>query len=901
MNWLARLLPGRFLQRLLHLVARRRMDREMADEIQEHLDEKIEDLVAGGMSRADATSAARRAFGNVTLTAERGHDVWGWTSLETWWVDLRYACRQLRKYPAFTLVAVLSSALGIGASTAVFSVLYAVLINPYPYRDPARIVHLHVVDKGAFLFDLPLSNQQFREFERSPVLDAAMAMDVEGMAATGGDLPEPISAGYLSANAFEFLGVPPLLGRVFTRNEARPQGIVLSYGYWWRRYSGQPDIVGQTVRLDYQSYTVIGVMPRRFAWWDCDVYLPLRPSPDPDRLATVFARITPGVSDRAAEQALQSLVGTLAAQRPGRLPPAFQIRLLHMTAIATGRLSGTLAVVGAAVGLLLVIGCANVSILLLARGAARTHELAIRVAVGASRIRILRQLLTESILISLVGGAAGVLLADGAVDLISILLPAGTFPSESVITLSTPVLVFSTLVAIMTGTLFGLWPALQFSHPEFGRLMTGGSRGSRCSRASRGHDLLIAGQAALTLVLLAGAGATGRAFTALLHTRLDYDPQNLTSTRIDLRDGTYTEWNDRVAYYDRIRQATARSPGVVSAALSLTELPPVTLFRSSAVELSDRSSAEWQTALLSEVSAEYFSTLRVPMLQGRAWTEAETRQAVHVAVVNATMARRYWPSGSPLQQVIRLPELKASTTWTLASPGNDGRVRIVGVVADTPSAGLKEPSAPTVYVPYSLVVGDSLRVITRTTGAPAQATVPVASSMAPSIVSRAIAEQLRSIIQTVDPDQPVGPARTAVDLLEAQGWARERLTASIFGAFAGLGVLLSAAGLYSVVSYVVSQRLTEFGIRMALGARRLDVVRLVLASAMRPMLTGVTAGLGLCMIFNRLLVRWTEANVRDPYVMMPVILLLVGVTVAAALVPACRAAATNPMNVLRGE
>ncbi len=865
------------------LVGRRRLREELAEEIQEHLDEKIDDLVAGGMNREEASFAARRAFGNVTLTAERGHEVWGWPSVETWWVDARYGCRQLRKSPGFTLVAVLSSALGIGASTAVFCVMYAVLINPYPYREPDRLVHLHVFDQGGFLFDLPLSSQQFEEFQHSPVLDEAMAMDVEGMAATGGDFPEPVNAGFLSPNAFEFLGVPPRLGRVFTGDATTEQDVVLSYAYWQTHYGGQSSVLGQILQLDRQSYRIIGVMPRRFAWWNCDVYLPLAPSPDPDRLASVFARLKAGVDDGAAERALQSITADLARQRPNRLPATFAIRVVHLDEIAAGQLSGTLTVIGMAVGLLLFIGCANVSILLLARGTGRTQEVAVRVALGASRGRIVRQLLTESILISIAGCALGVLLAREAVHLVAILLPEGTFPTEAAIQLSMPVMLFSASVAMVTGIVFGLWPAVHFSHPELQAMLQAGSRKLAGHRgAQQGHNLLIAGQVALTLVLLAGAGATARVFEALLHTRLDYDPQGVTSIRVDLRDGTYTQWGERARYYERIRQAVARNPAITSVAVSLTDLPPAMPFRSSPIEIPDRPLQERQSAFLSEVSSEYFSTLRIPLLQGRAWSAWETARAVPVAVVNASLAERDWPGSSPLGQLLHLPGLKATTAWAVDSPWNDGWLEVVGVAADTPNTGLSDRAAPTVYVPFTLVIGDSLRVITRSAGPPL-ATV------------RFVAERIHAI----DPDQPISQIRTAADLLDAQGWARERLTASLFAAFAVLAVLLSAAGLYSVVSYAVSQRAQEFGVRMALGARPIDVVRLVLRSALEPTAVGVAAGLSLCLIFNAALVRWVHANVRDPYVITPIVVMLVGVATLAALLPACRAASANPMTVLR--
>jgi putative ABC transport system permease protein len=885
MNWLRR------------LVSQRRLHRELAEEIQAHLEEKVEDLIEGGLSRAEAVSAARRAFGNATMIEERGREVWGWPFAETWRADVRYACRRVRRSPTFMLVSVLSIALGLGATTVVFSVIHAVLINPYPYRDADRLVHLHVFNRGDFVFDLPLSDRQFEELQGSPIVDEAMAMDTEGMSAAGGSLPEPVNAGYLSSNAFGFLGVPPLLGRPFTPEDvtgasATPQRVVvLGYGYWQKHYGARPNVLGQILRLDDRDHRIIGVMPRRFAWWDCDVYLPLEHSPDPDRLASVFVRLKPGISDGMAEPALQTLVERLSKERPHRLPPQFRIHLVHMKAIAAGPWSGTLLMLFGAVGLLLVIGCANVSILLLARGSATMPELAIRAAIGASRSRIARQLFTESIVISCAGGLLGILLARIGVDLVPRLLPDGTFPAESVVRLSGPVLVFGAALAVLTSVLFGLWPALSLSHPELNQIRRiGASRpagrmpGGGVTGAGSSHNLLVAGQVALAVVLLATAGAAIRSFSALIHTGLDYQPRDVASVRVDLRDGTYTQWDQRVSYLDRIRRRVASSPGITSVAISSSDLPPARPFHSSVVESPGVAVQERQTVLLNEISAEYFPTLGIPLLRGRLWTESETRQAAHVAVINRSMAKRYWADRDPTRLWIHLSDLRATTTWALASVRNDGWVQIVGVAADTPNDGLENPAVPAMYIPYTLVTGDSFRLIAR-------------SAEHLDLLVRTMADGIHAI----DPDQPVTQARTAEEALDADLWAHGGLTASLYGLFALMALLLAAVGLYSVVSCVVSQRTHEFGVRVALGARRTELVRMVLTWAAQPTFAGLLAGLALSVALDEVLGRWTHISARDPYVLASLVVLLVGVTTLAALVPACRAASVDPMRALRAE
>ena len=871
MNWIGR------------LFARSTLDRELEEEIQGHLAEKIDDLIAEGMTPSEARLAARAAFGNVTLTAERARDVWGWPALETLWVDVRYGWRQLRKRPGITAMAVLSSATAIGATTAILSVLYGIVIDPYPYKDSDRIVHLHVFNEGAFLFDLPLSNGQFQQFAHHAVLDGAMAIDVEGMSRTDGDLAEAVNAGFLSPNAFEFLGVEPSLGRTFAGEaaiSAAPQPVVLSHRYWQARFNGDPGVLGQTVHLDRTPFQVIGVMPSRFALWDCDVYLPLKPSADPNRLATVVARLKPGITDTDAQRELQALVATLAAERPDGLPPTSEIRLLHLGDIALGQFSGTLAIISGAVALLLIIGCANVSILLLAQGTAKTQELAVRVAVGASRGRLVRQLLTESILISLAGAGLGVGLASLAITVIPTLLPQGTFPSESVIELSSPVLLTGVLASILTGVLFGLAPALRFSHPEFHTPQLTNGRPEPSSDAVASHFLLIAGQVALTVVLLAGAAATRRSFESLVDSPLDYDPQNITSVRVDLRDGTYPDWRQRIGYFERIRSAVESIPAIESTTLSVSDLPPAPPFHSSRV--SGPALEGDRAVLVAKVSDDYFSTLRIPFAAGRPWTRGETADAVHVAVINAAMARRYWPNHSPLWQRINLADLKAATSWATSSPSNDGWVEVIGVVSDTPNSGLQDPVAPSIYVPYTLVVDDSVRLIVRSAAGPAQ-------------VARAIAER----IHRIDPEQPVSQVVTGADMLRLQGWARERFTSSLFALFAVLAVLLSASGLYSVVSYVVSQRTQEFGVRLALGAQRTDMVKLAWSSVMTPTALGISLGLGLCRTFDGVLVQWTRASAMDPLVLGPVVVLVAMVTSVAALMPARRAASVDPIRVLR--
>jgi MacB-like periplasmic core domain/FtsX-like permease family len=449
---------------LRQLLFRRRLYSELSREIQEHLEERIDELVANGTPREEAVYAARREFGNVARIEERSREVWGWAWLDNRTADVAFAIRQLRRSPGLAFAVCLSLALGIGATTVIFSVVYAVLINPYPYQGADRMVHVHVFDKTAFLTDLLLSSSQFQQFQNDRVLDGAIAMDQASMADTGGDLPESVMAGHLSSNAFDYFGVPALMGREFSPEDARdalhPANVaVLSYQYWQTHYAGQSDVLGKTLQLNRENYTVIGILPKRFAWWGCDVYTPLKYSPDPDRTAMVFVRIKPNIGLSVAQAELQASIQAFAKETPQHFPHDLKIGLVPLNDIFVGSFSGTIYVIFGAVTVLLVIGCANASILLLARGVTRTHELALRAALGASRRRIVGQLLTESITLSLTSGLLGILIAYGGIKSIARYLPDGTFPGEASFQLSLPVLLFSTTVAVLAGIVFGAWPA----------------------------------------------------------------------------------------------------------------------------------------------------------------------------------------------------------------------------------------------------------------------------------------------------------------------------------------------------------------------------------------------------------------------------------------------------------
>ena len=873
---------------LRQIFARRQLSMDLSDEIRQHLDEKVEELVAEGMPREEAVHCARREFGNVVRIEEQGREIWAWPWIENRLADLSFAFRQMRREPLFGLVSCLSLALGIGATTIMFSVVYSVLINPYPYKDADRIMHIHILDKDAFLTDLLLSSSQFQRFQDSKVLDGAIAMDEAPMSETGGDFPESVLAGHLSSNAFGFFGVPPLIGREFTPQEIAdsshpPNVAVLSYHYWKKRFAGQTAAIGKTVQLNRENYTIIGVLPARFAWWSCDVYTPLAYSADPDRTAMIFARIKAGIGLGVAEKELQGSIQALAEETPKHFPRELKVDLVPLNDIFVGSFAGTIYVLLGAVSLLLIIGCANVSILLLARGRIRTHELAVRAAIGGTRRRIVSQLLTESLALALTGGMVGILLAVVGSTLIPRFLPDGTFPSEATFGLNIPVLLASTILAVFSGIVFGAWPAVRVSSPHLNELLQLGNRTLTSSKgAKRSHDILVAGQVALTLLLLAAAGATVRSLHGLMHKPLGYDPHNVAWLTIPLRDGTYTEWEKRIRYYAQIRDKVTGIPGVQAAAITYTWLPPLALYRSTA-QIRGSSNGENQTVTIQQVSPEYFSTLRIGMLMGRLWTESETLHAEPLALINATMAHHYWPKGDAIGQMVHLDELKARTAWMVQSPRNDGWVRVVGIVSDTPNDGLKDPVLSTIYVPYTLVANDAFDVVVRTQGDPLT-------------FVRSIREQIHQL----DGDQMTSEGTTADERL-SEGLARERFLTIVFLVFALMGLSLGAVGLYSVASYIVSRRTHEFGLRIALGAHRTDVLKAVLWSTLPAVVGGLASGMFINLVAARLMEHWIGGNIRDPLMLGTIALLASFVTMSASLRPASRAARIEPMDVLRTD
>ncbi len=871
---------------------------EAAWEIQSHIEERIDELVESGIAKAEAAQQANREFGNAMLLIESSREVWGWLWLDRLAQDLHYALRMLRRGPGFTAVAVLSLALGIGASSAIFSLVYAVLLDPYPYRNADRIIAPTFADKTvptgpqARLQRMFYTVPDFLDIERhGKTLEDAFLADNRYLIATG-DLPEQVAGLAFSPNAFDFMGVPALLGRTFTSADvpspqAPPHIAVLSYLYWKKHYSSDPQVIGKQLELDHQPYAVIGVMPPRFTWNSADLYLPLAMVPDPKRPIPTMARIRPGLRLEAASAELQAMTERFAKRNPTVYPKVFRFRVQALNDWLLGKFQGTLLILLAAVGFLLLIACGNVSILLMARAAVRQKEIAVRVALGAGRYRIVRQLLTESVLLALAGGVIGVALAFLGVPLLVGLMPEYSVPHEAAIQVNGEVVIFTFAVAVLTGILFGMAPAFQLVRANVRDAMQGSGRGfSGGTRAGNTRNALIVAEVALTMVLLVGAGIAIRGFVALTATHLNFDPANVLMAQMILPRGAYKTAELRTARWNRVLEKIRTTPGIVAAAGTLNAAPPSVGFNAD-FEIPGRSEVDPdRKALLGLISDDYFSVLRASILRGRSFSPLEIARSQRVGVINEAMLRRYWPDGNPIGMKIRIPALSLMirpedrTAFTADNP-----VEIVGVVATMPNRGLMEPPGPAIYLPWTVVPpAGGMMFLMRTSGDP-------------HLLVNAIRGQVRSD----DPDQPLTLVMTLDEHLRTD-FAYPRFSTTLFSIFAAVALLLASSGLYSVVSYVVARRTHEFGIRMALGARSSDLLSLVAGTTARLMSAGIAIGLACSLALNRVTANYvTGWDPKDPVAFAAVIATLIGAALLASLLPARRAVSIQPVRALRHD
>ena len=808
--------------------------------------------------------------------------------------DLLYGGRMLKSKPGFTAVAVLSIALGIGATTAIFSVVYAVLIDPYPYRAADRIGQIVLTNKKNPRWDLGYTKAQYTELKsRLRSMEDLAAVDSLEAVMTGRGLAEVVRQARCSPNFFDFFGVPPLFGRVFTPKDQRLNEIpatsaVISYKFWQRVFQGRPDVLGQQIRLNDEVYTVTGVLPVRFTWMDEDVYVPLDMKSNAARLILVFYRIRPGVSERQVDAEFQPIFQQFRRQVPRYVYPegAFKVKFLNVNEGILGKFATTLLVLFGAVTLLLLIGCGNVANLLLARAATREGEMAVRVSIGATRMRLVRQLLTESVLLALTGGAFGIGLAYIGVRAVIALMPEYSIPHEALIALNWPVLWFAVGASILTGISFGLAPALQASGETQADTLRGSGRGASVgARRRRLHDALMIAEITLSLMLLTGAGMAIRGLLALQRQQLGYNPRNALTFLMPLSEARYGQWASRLALYQGVVGLLRRTPQVEAAAISGAGIAPYNGFQTRAI-LDDRPATQAPDVRVNLVQDGYFAAVGTRLLRGRDLSMADVLQGRPVAVISEDMAKREFGGGKdPIGHHIQVDLFtQPIPPQYLKAPQFNNSFEIVGVVGSARNRGLNESPMAAMFIPYSILLPPGAFVIARTSGDPNKLIGPA-----------------REAVRTVDKNQPITLTRTLEGWLET-ATAYQSFSTFLFGVFGAVGMLLACSGVFSVVSYSVEHRTREFGIRMALGANPQQVLKLVLSAISRVLAVGLIVGLVLSVVASRMLPdRMQGMGTGDPVLFVLIPALLVAAALSASFLPAHAATRIQPMEALRHD
>ena len=803
--------------------------------------------------------------------------------------DARFAIRGLRKQPAFTFAAVMALALGIGATTTIFSVIQNVLLDPYPmYADVDRIVGVQIRDLASAR---PGGRESYPPAEfldyqtQAQSFDAVIAGTNENVVYSSSAGSEQFLGGLTSGNTFNVMGVRAAIGRTLTPEDAQPGAppvFVLSYKLWATRFGLDPDVVGKSFVLNGTPTTLIGVMPARVSKLGADLWRPVRLDPtDPALNEQYFrfqGRLKRGVTLEQAQAEMEVIAQRVAKVYPKSYPKKFTVRVVGLIDSVVGSFRRTLYTMAAAVGLLLLIACANVASMLLSRASGREKEIAIRAAIGASRAALVRQLLVESLLLALLGALVGCVFSYGGLKLLVSAIPEGLIPREAVIRLNLPAQLFSLAIAVLTAILFGLAPALltvgrDLVNPlrDSGKGTSGGYRRGRLSSA------LVVGEVALSLVLLAGAGLLTRSFVALQKVDLGLDPENLLNVPMSLASSQYKTAAAQTQFLNQVLARVRALPGVLSAT-STTGLPLYGGWQND-FEIPGLSQDDPWRAIFQLCSDGYFKTLGIRVLRGRDLTPEDLADARRVAVVNRMFVERYLGGRDAIGG-----RIKVKTEALQAGPDDPG-FEIVGVVADAKNRGIQEPSFPEVVIPSSITKLAGRGLLVKTAGAPL-----------------ATAENVKREIWAVDRGVSIGSLRTMSEFLRQFSYAEPRLGLYVFSAFAGLGLALVILGVYSVIAYNVSRQTQEIGIRMALGAERSDVLRMTLRTGLQLVAIGVVIGVSVSLAATRVLASqlW-NVSPSDPLTLTLVVAIVALAGLAASYFPALRATRVDPMVVLRCE
>lgn len=882
-----------FWKRLRTFAHPDRLERELDDELAFHLAMREEKNRNAGMDTTEARYSARRQLGNTTLLKERTRAMRTFTSLETLWRDLTYALRTLRKKPGFALVAIATLALGIGASTAIFSVIENVLIEPFPYPDAKRFmtVEIHDATRSESPGRAEYSAPEFLDYvEKNRVFDLVIANASQDVLYRVGEGVERLHGVLVTPNTFEFFGLPAHVGRVMQPADYEPGAppvFVLRYKTWISHFGGDPAALNKTFVLNGVARTLIGIMPPRFGWGDGDVFLPVKPARSETRMIAgefppvwyLMGHLKPGATIGQAQADFTVLANQLAKIYPRSYPEHFVVKIVSATDMVVGNFRATLYLTLGAVALLLLISCANLANLLLARVTTREKEFAVRSALGASRWRLIRQLMVESMILSICGGLFGIALAAVGLHSIVALMPPVIIPAETEISLNLPVLVFAVGVSVLTPMIFGLLPALRSARKDVEKpLRESGKTTSGTARQGRLRDAVIVCEVALSFTLLVGAGLLMRSFVALREIGLGLQPDHVLISKLSLPTDRYKTAAQVTSFYRPLLVRLKNLPGVAEVATS-NALPPYGGFTSE-IEIPGKVHAEKWSSQFQLCSEGYFCALRIELKDGRTFTEAEVNDARKLAVANQTFIHKYFGNENPIGQHVRLSDL-VDFPDHVQNPSFE----IVGVVADTRNQGLQEPPQPELWLPYTVTGSGQRGIFVRTQNDP-----------------MSMVDSVRHEVWATDGSVPLTLTASLENYIHSQSFAGPRFGFVLMSVFAGVGLVLVSIGVYSVVAYATARRTHEIGIRMALGASRSDARKLVLGMGMRVIVLGVLTGLVISLAVSGTLASelW-QISTHDPLTIAGVAVLLLGVGMLACWIPARRATSIEPTMALRHE
>ena len=898
-----------WFSRLFGLFRKSRRNTEMNEEIETHVDLLIERNIAAGMLPHEARNAALREFGGVEQIKEvaREQRVWRWA--DEFLQDVRFGLRALGKAPGFTIVVVVTLALGIGATTAIFSVVDAALLQPLPYSHPEQLVSVQADFPGIGAQDVGMSQPEWQDLQQSRIFEYVSPTWFDENNLTGSDQPTRVRLTLVAPNYFALLGAQPRLGRTFDPKYNSPgflPEVVISDALWKRSFGSDPNILDKSIRMDTDLYRIVGVMPPGFdapgrtaeernieIWATTSFYgppLPDHPARNRRNLPTAIARLKPGLTIAAAQSRLDTLVASLQKKFPGDYPEQnkWRMRLVPLKERMVGDLRQSLVLLLAAVGLVLLIGCVNVANLLLARASVRAPEMALRHALGAGRARLIRQMLTDSLLLSLLGGAVGLAILFSAKEFLLRLVP-DSLPRLNEISISWSVLAFAFIASIVSGVIFGLAPALQIRRLDLNNALTLERRGTSGSRErGRTRRGLVIAEFALALVLMIAAGLLLRSFWDLLNVRVGFNPENVMTVRTrmpypnDVKIDKYATAAQEAPF---VRQLLARCrslPGVEEAALGDPASIPLDQSQRELNVLEgkffltfERSGERPDAPSMverSRVTPEYFHLVGIPLLRGRLFNEFDIDTAPQVAVVNEAFARIYWPNEDALGK--RFKSTRLDSPW----------ITVVGVIANARTQSLAQTDSPQLYLDVYQTPAKHLSIFLRG-----------------HLDTAAIPDQVRAQVQSLDPTLPVFGAQTLNQTVSAS-LSQRRFSMEMVALFALTALLLAGLGIYGVISYMVSERTHEIGIRLALGAQKQNIMRMVVGQGLTLAIAGAGAGLIGALIVSQLMAGLLfGVRPTDPIMFGSVALLLVGVALLACYVPARRAVRVDPMIALRHE